>query len=64
MPADLIPVRIARGRRRHALPQAGGDERLRTLCGRDARKSVIDDAFPDCKRCCAIIERTNRIVIQ
>jgi hypothetical protein len=51
--SDVIPVRLGRrAKRRHALPQDGGD---RTLCGRSAAMSVIDDAFPDCRRCLARI---------
>lgn len=48
--SDVLPVRIRRGRRKHALPQAGPGSG-RTLCGRPAEGVVIDDGFPDCKKC-------------
>lgn len=51
----VIPVRSKRGRKRHARPQASGGEL--TLCGRQANGLVVDDAFPDCKRCCALIAK-------
>lgn len=64
MSSDVITVRVRKGRRRHALPQSGGAERMRTLCGREAARCTIDDAFPDCKPCLKEIVRLNATVIR
>lgn len=47
-PIRNIPVRAPRGRRRHALPETGGD---RTMCGRRIEGLLIDNAMPDCIAC-------------
>jgi len=52
--APIIPVRARNGRRRHALPETGGD---RTMCNRPASNLVIDDAMVDCKGCLRAIAR-------
>ena len=49
-----ITVRVRTGRRRHALPETGGE---RTMCNRPAVHLVIDNGMPDCLACLRAIDR-------
>lgn len=53
-PPRNIPVRSRSGRRRHALPETGGEL---TMCRRPVAGLLIDDALPDCKPCLRAIAR-------